>query len=479
MSRDEAILSLFPHPVPVPVHHRGSCFVAPSPDLLATLRAQLDTAVPSDEGVLAPLLTLRERRRTGRNDGVIRPPADAAPGASRDVAEAFASRRAPLRGRLNVIVVLVEFSEKKMQSTQAHFEDLFFSSGKLKNGSVNEYYKEVSKGLVEISGEVVGPYLMPQTLAHYANNNAGRDKVVREMARDALMAADGTVNFKKYDNDGDDYVDAFIVVHAGRGAEQTGSRGDIWSHKWTLPDETVYETDGTNIFAYLTVPEDARIGVCAHEIGHLIFGWPDLYDTDYSSNGIGSFCLMAGGSWGGDGDMPCHPCAWCKSTQGWIDVENQTAAGVVKLEDVKTSKRAVRLWTAGKNGSEYFLIENRQRQGYDNSMPGEGLFVWHIDESQTGNEDEDQYKVALLQADGLRDLERHKNSGDANDPFPGGTGNTRLDGGTQPSTRAHSGRSSGVVIAEISASAATMTARISLDEGLAIAANEANSDPTA
>ena len=78
--------------------------------------------------------------------------------------------------------------------------------------------------------------------------------------------------------------------------------------------------DGDQIYAYLTVPEDARIGVCAHELGHLLFGWPDLYDTDNTSDGIGNWCLMAGGSWNGGGDTPAHPSAWCKAQQEWVTV---------------------------------------------------------------------------------------------------------------------------------------------------------------
>jgi hypothetical protein len=34
-----------------------------------------------------------------------------------------------------------------------------------------------------------------------------------------------------------------------------------------------------------------------HELGHLLLGQPDLYDTDYSSRGTGRWDLMAGGSW--------------------------------------------------------------------------------------------------------------------------------------------------------------------------------------
>jgi len=73
----------------------------------------------------------------------------------------------------------------------------------------------------------------------------------------------------------------------------TGSHDDIWSHKWVLAGGA-RAVDHTKIFAYLTVPEDCKIGVCAHELGHLLFGFPDLYDTDSSSEGIGNWCPDGG-----------------------------------------------------------------------------------------------------------------------------------------------------------------------------------------
>jgi hypothetical protein len=77
---------------------------------------------------------------------------------------------------------------------------------------------------------------------------------------------------------------AFIVEHAAEGGEETGDPGDIWSHKWVLPQE--YDADGTKIYAYLTIPENAKLGMAAHEL-HLLLGFPDLYDTDYTCEGIG------------------------------------------------------------------------------------------------------------------------------------------------------------------------------------------------
>jgi immune inhibitor A len=103
------------------------------------------------------------------------------------------------------------------------------------------------------------------------------------MAADALDVVKGQVNFAPYDNDHNGYVDAFVVVHAGWGAEETARKDDIWSLKWTLP--AVTGVDGVNIFAFLTIPENAKVGVAAHELGHLVFGWPDLYDIDDSSEG--------------------------------------------------------------------------------------------------------------------------------------------------------------------------------------------------
>lgn len=158
------------------------------------------------------------------------------------------------------------------------------------------------------------------------------------MARDAAVLANAKVNFSKYDNDGDGYVDAFVIVHAGAGAERTGVGSDIWSHKWVLSGGA-YNADGTQIYSYLTVPGDCKLGVCAHELGHLAFGWPDLYDSDYTSEGIGVWCLMAAGSYNGDENNPSVPCAWCKVDQGWVDVVTPTETTKISLPDVKDQHR--------------------------------------------------------------------------------------------------------------------------------------------
>jgi len=440
------------------------CAVAPSPELKERLLAELADAKSRSRSTLASALGLaRAPRRLGFDDGTIIPPTQFPVGTPLSAIRSTAADRAPLRGTVRVIVVLVQFSDRALAQTASHFNDLFFSTGVLPHGSVKEYYHEVTGGLVDIVGEVAGPFQLPQTNAWYASNNFGIGRPTGTpraniMAKDAAVAADPTINFGQYDNDGNGFIDAFIVVHAGSGGEQTGNSNDIWSHKWTLP--SAYNTDGKQIFAYLTIPEDARIGVCAHELGHLLFGFPDLYDTDDTSEGVGNWCLMGGGSWNGGGDIPSHPSAWCKAQQGWATVTNVTTAGTITIPDVKISRNVHRLWKDGTGGPEYFLLENRQRTQYDARLPGDGLLIWHIDEAQPGNTDETHYKVGLVQADAKRNLELAQNRGDDGDPYPGSSANTSFTGASTPNSKSFAGQDTSVSVSAISASAATMTATV-------------------
>ncbi|PKN16237.1 MAG: hypothetical protein CVU66_01695 [Deltaproteobacteria bacterium HGW-Deltaproteobacteria-23] len=127
------------------------------------------------------------------------------------------------------------------------------------------------------------------------------------------------------------------------------------------------------------------------------------------------------------------------------------------------------------DSSEYFLLENRQKSGFDAALPGAGLLLWHIDETKADNNSEwypgcatcnSHYKVAMVQADGLYHLEKNTNGGDGGDPFPGSTGKLSLGGSTAPSGNLYNGSSSGFSISEISPSGATMTATVTIVDTL-------------
>jgi immune inhibitor A len=426
------------------------CLVAPAPQLRARTRERLRHM--SEAGLVAGRrLVVLPRNRPGFNDGLIIPGTEFPLGTGVRAVRRAAAARAPLRGDVRVIVVLVDFPDAPMTQSADHFRELFFSEDKIPTGSVREYFTEVSNSMIKLTGEVVGPYRLPRTLAAYAGGGSGIDNPLpnaRTMARDAAQLANSDVDFGPYDNDGNGFVDAFIVIHAGEGGEETGNVNHIWSHKWVLPDGA-FNADSTKIFGYLTVPEDCRIGVCAHELGHLVFGWPDLYDTDESSEGLGNWCLMAGGSWNGNGDIPAHPSAWCKMGQGWITTVNRTSNAPLTIKDVKTSKSVLRLWKNGGPSEEYFLVEHRRQTGYDRKLPGAGLLVYHIDDSVDGNDNENHPQVKLLEADNQAQLHNALNRGDDGDPYPGRSANKTLDKASSPHSKSYAGLDTCVAITNI------------------------------
>lgn len=439
------------------------CMIAPSPELKERLVAELkklqDTVTAGDLSFKIKLET--PSKTVGFNDGLIYPGTMYPVGTPAAQVKNAAAERAPLTGVVRVVVILVDFSDKPMKTAKSKFEDLFFSVGKVATGSVREYFQEVTQNKITIQGEVVGPYRLPQTIAQYAHGDSGTGNALpnaRTMARDAAIAANPAINFASYDNDKDGFVDAFIVIHAGSGGEETGNANDIWSHKWVL-DGGAYNVDGAKIYAYLTVPEDCKLGVCAHELGHLLFGFPDLYDADYSSEGIGNWCLMAGGSWNNKGLTPAHPSAWCKVQQGWVTTVNQPVnKDTVKITDVKTGFQVYRLWKNGANAKEYFLLENRQKTLFDKFLPGSGLLIWHIDDAVSGNTSDAHYQVALMQADGKKDLEKNTNRGDAGDCYPGTTGNKNFNNTTNPNSKSYAGSSTCVSVTNISMTKDVITA---------------------
>jgi len=441
--------------------YQDRCLVAPSPELRLQIRNRLRVA--SRELPLGRV-TLEPQNRPGFNDGLIIPGREFPLGTPLEAVRKAAARRAPLRGEVRVIVVLVDFEDAPMTRPADHFRDLFFSTGRIPTGSVREYFAEVSNNLIQLTGQVVGPYRLPRSLATYAGGQSGVDNPepnARTMARDAALLANADVNYAPFDNDRNGFVDAFIVVHAGPGAEETASGGHIWSHKWVLAGDP-FSADGTQIYAYLTVPEDCRIGVCAHEIGHLVFGWPDLYDTDESSEGLGNWCLMGGGSWNGRGDVPAHPSAWCKLGQEWVTVRNRTSTGSLTIEDVKTSHTIHRLWKDGAESDEYFLVEYRRKNGYDRELPGEGLLIYHVDDTVESNDNERHPLVKLMEADNLAHLHNGSNRGDEGDPYPGRSANRAFDGRTSPGSLSYAGIDTCVSLTNITVAGSTATADVAV-----------------
>ena len=374
------------------------------------------------------------------------------------------------------IAILVKFSDKPSHVSPVSFDSLLYG---INGHTLRNYYNEVSRGRLDIVTvnfpSTLGWMDVPQPYSYYVNGEKGFGNYpnnAQKLAEDAIAAANSVVDFSQYDNDGDGYVDGLFIIHAGPGYEFTGNYDDIHSHAWST--STPQLVDGVYASGYSMEPEywqspgDMTCGVYAHEAGHAIFGLPDLYDYGYDSEGLGAWSLMAGGSWNGPlGSSPAHPDAWSLYQMGFatcLNINSDTNA--VIIPDVQDSARIFRLWIMGIYDSQYFLVENRQKIGYDTYLPGDGLLIYHIDESQYGNNNQwypghtstGNYKVALEQADGYWNLERNQNSGDVNDPYPGSSNNRTFDNLSLPNSKNYNGRRTYVSVSNISNSNKVMTA---------------------
>ncbi len=361
------------------------------------------------------------------------PEPDFPPGVNEPSQQALMRDDADLQGEWNCLVILIDFEDYPWDFqddelfdnegnpyTPEHFEAMLFSDLEFAHpgseseytGSMRDYFNEISREDFTVTGIVTQWFRAPRQFWYYCNADGefGTDDDygfgeyptnAHGLAEAAILAANADVDFSDYDNDGNEVVDALFIVHAGPGAELFGHNeigaNYIWSHKGTLWENPLF-LDGVAILEYAMQGESGAISVFCHEFGHLL-GLPDLYDIDYSSQGIGEWGLMGKGTWchrAGDtpGSSPSHPCAWSKMQLDWIEVIDVTEPMQnVEIPPVEESGSAFRIFPEGNDNSpEYFLLENRRRSGFDSGLTQrqmihdlpapEGLLITHIDERQ-------------------------------------------------------------------------------------------------
>jgi immune inhibitor A len=358
-----------------------------------------------------------------------------------------------------LLMILVEFPDHQADELghpSSAYQDLMFSTGVVPTGSLTEYFYEISYGGFSPAGTVTVWIEAPHPYSYYAAGAFGMGSYpnnTQGLLEDCVEILDPVLDFSLFDGNGDGQAQGIFLVHAGPGGEETGNPNDIWSHAWY---HEVATDDGVSTGRYSAEPEEhidgsiISIGVYCHEYGHIL-GLPDLYDTDGSSEGVGVYCLMSGGSWGalpGNPERPTHMSAEMKTRLGWMTpVDVSGALESLILNPAVTHSECYRVYHPF-DTSQYFLFEFRGKVGFDSLMRGDGgLAIWHVDHNGWQQDESHRY-VTLEQADGIGDLEhdygtgnRHArtNRGDAGDLYPGAAQNTRFSWFTNPSSKGYVG----------------------------------------
>ncbi len=351
---------------------------------------------------------------------------------------------------------------------------------------VRNYFQKVSRGKVSVLFTILpDTFSVSKTMRNYSPNPGSDDFTpMGQYAEEVWTKADQIypgLNFSEYN--------LFVIFHAGVGRD-ISLPGSIGNER-DLPSVYLSENSLKNIFGQsfngfpvsngsfniknsMIIPEtesrelETITGKFLFEItinGLLVasvashLGLPDLFDTETGLSAIGRFGLMDGQSiFAYNGCFPPEPSAWEKIYLGWVEpIEiskenykiNLTANLSATLSDTVILKVPL-------NSSEYYLIENRQRDvssdgarliyksggniinrtffkdtsgfysydtdslsgvmldvdEFDWALPGNGIVIWHIDENVINeklaenkiNTDKTKRGVDVEEADGVQDI---------------------------------------------------------------------------
>jgi M6 family metalloprotease-like protein len=277
-------------------------------------------------------------------------------------------------------VIGIEYPDQKHNDKIAlkDWEEALFSKGTYtKNsvtgqrvyGSLNDYYLEVSAGAFHVEGKMFDWVQATKNRMDYSPGTGtgmtNRTELLVE-AIDKLLAREGKDALKDFDG--------LHFIYAGPTA-RTSRGGLYWPHRGSV-------THQRKRWPYFICPEGgarmSSVSTACHEFGHML-GLPDLYarPENPGSEGLGLWCAMSNQSGSG---RPQHFSAWCKVHLGWVTpalIDPRVKQKLV-LSPIEGSSKECFKVLIRPDGSEYLLLENRRKTGFDESLPAEGLLIWRV-----------------------------------------------------------------------------------------------------
>lgn len=300
-------------------------------------------------------------------------------------------------GTHRIPVILVNFQDVKFKTVEpaTKFAAMLNEPGYSANrgtGSVNDYYKDNSKGQYDPVFDIYGPVTVSSKMAVYGHKSG--DKADLAIYQAALQL-DGEIDFSKYDSDHDGEVDMILMYYAGFNPAEGGSSDAIWPHQYFMSYSGYKEVaensfDGVRLNRYFCTSElkgtsgstMCGIGTTCHEFAHSL-GLPDFYDTDENdptpNEALSVFSLMCSGPYNNDGNTPPYLNALEREMLGWAESpEEITEDGFYSLKSISENQSYK---TSSNVPGEFFIYECRDGSGWDKYIGVSGLVVYHVDQS--------------------------------------------------------------------------------------------------
>jgi M6 family metalloprotease-like protein len=276
-------------------------------------------------------------------------------------------------------VVGIEFPDVKHNAKVSlkEWEDALFSKGSYRGktsatgqpvyGSLNDYFLEQSSGTFRLEGKVFDWVEVGKKRNDYVQGSGTSNKTGLPLeALEKVAARDGKDAFKGFDG--------YLFLYAGeriptnRGALYYPHSGTIGFQSQRLP--YLLNAEGGS--------RQTAVGGFVKEFGEVL-GLTDLAarPENPGSIGAGAWCAMSNPF---TDSRPQHFCAWSKEKLGWVKpaVIDPTVKQKLVLAPVEDSPKQCFKVLVRPDGSEYLLLENRRKRGFDSNLPGEGLLIWRV-----------------------------------------------------------------------------------------------------
>jgi M6 family metalloprotease-like protein len=379
-------------------------------------------------------------------------------------------------GILNNLVIFIRFADESQDiyADSIALYDRMFNASSTGANSMYNYYIEVSYGQLAVSSTfypiatgMVLSYQDAQVRNYYRPYNVvtnpigytdDSDARVREqvMLKNAVYAVASQIPpGLNVDANGDGYVDNVCFVVSG---DVDGWAYQLWPHMDWLNLLSV-SINGKRVRGYDFQLRDflmlATRGVCTlcHEMFHSL-GAPDLYNYAKHLQPDELFPVWIWDVMGCKNqpnpmvNPPQHMGTYMKYKYGgWIaSIPAISAPGTYTLSPLLSSTSNCYAIPSRNSSTEYFVVEYRKRSGtFESSLPGEGLLVYRINASLTGNEAGPPDEVYVYRPGGTLTANGTPDSA----AFSANSGRTSITDATSPSSFLSTGLPGGLRITNV------------------------------
>lgn len=298
----------------------------------------------------------------------------------------------PFIGVRHQLVVLVSFADMQMKDADPLslwyriFNEPGFNENSFK-GSVHDYFYEQSYGKFDLTFDLQYIQLSEERVKYRstAYDDENSKYLVNDIVDTLLKRG---IDWAPYAWNEKGIVNQLLIVYAGKGQNAGGGTNSIWPHQWWLSKHdgcearTFTQHDKEYVVdCYCCVSElysnntYGTFGTICHEYSHC-FGLPDLYygTTSY----VKDWDLMDYGNNNGNGFQPCGYSAHEKMFMGWLKpTELKDPVKINNMGALANTQEAYIIYSDG-DPHEYYIVENRQPIGWDESLPGCGILVFHV-----------------------------------------------------------------------------------------------------